>query len=183
MSASTKKPFTVSLISDTHSHIGDDVIKHCIDADEIWHGGDIGDMATADKIEAIGPRVRMVWGNIDDALLRSTYPMDQIFEVQGLKVYMTHIGGYPDRYYKRVRTVIDQERPGLYICGHSHILKVMPDRQRKLLHMNPGACGIKGFHKFRTILKFEILDGKVNNLRAIELGLRSQMPTTDTSAN
>ncbi len=173
------KKFTVSLISDTHGHVGEDMIKHCLDADEIWHAGDIGTMSTAEKIEAIGPPVRMVWGNIDDGVMRSTYDLNLIFEINHLKVFITHIGGYPDRYYKRVRKIIDKEKPDLYICGHSHILKVMPDRKRNVLHMNPGACGIIGFHKFRTMLKFDIIEGKVTNLRAIELGLRSQIQVSD----
>lgn len=114
----------------------------------------------------------MVWGNIDAKGLRVTYPKDLIFEVEGLKVFITHIGGYPGRYYKQPLATIQEERPGLFICGHSHILKVMHDKDNDLLHMNPGACGIKGFHKYRTLLLFDIADGKVENLRAVELGLR-----------
>lgn len=162
----------ISLISDTHSYLGQDVIDHISDSDEIWHAGDIGNIETADAIEAIGPKVRMVWGNIDGGDLKLTYQRDLIWETNGLKVFMTHIGGYPGRYYKKVSKTIEEEKPGLYICGHSHILKVMPDKKNSLLHMNPGACGIVGFHKFRTLLKFEINNGKVEELRAIELGAR-----------
>ena len=167
---------TIGLFSDTHGLLADDVISHLKDCDQIWHAGDIGNMETADKIESIGPPVHMVWGNIDGHELRKPYSLDWIATVNGLKVYMTHIGGYPGRYYKRVRTIIQKEKPDLYICGHSHILKVMPDKANNLLHMNPGACGIIGFHKFRTLLKFEIIEGKIKNLRAVELGLRGKIP-------
>lgn len=163
---------TVGLISDTHSHLGSDVTKHLKDCDEVWHGGDIGDEATADAIEALGIPVRMVYGNIDHKGLQSRYPKDLIFTIEGLKVYITHIGGYPGRYYSNPLSIIKEEKPDVFICGHSHILKVMPDKSNGLLHMNPGACGKKGLHKFRTMLKFDIVNGKVENLRAIELGLR-----------
>lgn len=166
---------TIGLISDTHSDLADDVIKHLKDCDEIWHGGDIGDMETADAIEGIGPPVRMVWGNIDYGDLRIKYEKDLIWTTNGVKVFMTHIGGYPGRYYRNPLKVIKAEKPDLYICGHSHILKVMRDDSHDLLHMNPGACGYKGFHKFRTLLKFEILDAKIQNLRAIDLGARGKI--------
>ena len=165
----------IALISDTHSYLGQDVIDQIIDCDEIWHGGDIGNIDTAEAIEAIGPPVKMVWGNIDGRDLRITYPKDLIWEVEGIKVFMTHIGGYPGRYYKSPLRRIQEEKPNLFICGHSHILKVMPDRKNNLLHMNPGACGIKGFHKFRTLLKFEIINSKIENLQAVELGLRGRL--------
>lgn len=166
---------TIGLISDTHSYLGEDVIRNIQDCDEIWHGGDIGDLATAEAIEAIGPPVRMVWGNIDARDLRSTYEKDLIWTSDGVKVFMTHIGGYPGRYYKNPYHLIKKEQPDLFICGHSHILKVMRDKENNLIHMNPGACGYKGFHKFRTLLKFEINNGKIENLAAIELGERGKV--------
>lgn len=162
----------IALISDTHSYLGDDVIPFLEAADEIWHGGDVGDPKILDRLEQIKP-TKVVYGNIDDKVLRNRIPLNEIWECEGLKVFMTHIGGYPGRYTKRVFKMIKQEQPGLYICGHSHILKVMPDKENGLLHMNPGACGVVGFHKFRTILTFEVADGKVQNLNAVELGLRS----------
>ena len=165
----------IGLISDTHSYLGTDVIAQIKDCDEIWHAGDIGNLETAIAIEAIGPPVKMVWGNIDGRELRVSYPKDLIWETGGLKIFMTHIGGYPGRYYKSPAKTITEEQPDVFICGHSHILKVMPDRKNNLLHMNPGACGIKGFHKFRTLLLFDILDSKVQNLRAVELGLRGKL--------
>lgn len=164
----------IGLISDTHSFLGLDVIKHLKDCDEIWHAGDIGDIETALDIERLGPRVRMVWGNIDDHEIRISYPKELIWEIQGMKIYMIHIGGYPGRYSKTAYATIKRERPDVFISGHSHILKVMRDTSNNLLHMNPGACGIKGFHKFRTLLKFEIDNGKIRNLNAIELGLRGR---------
>ena len=166
---------SIGLISDTHSDLAKDVTTHLRDCDEIWHAGDIGNIETADALENIGVPLKMVWGNIDNKELRNRYPKDLIFTVEGLKVYITHIGGYPGRYYKAPKRIIKKEQPGLFICGHSHILKVMPDHSNKLLHMNPGACGFKGFHKFRTLLKFDISNGKVKNLRAVELGLRGKI--------
>lgn len=163
---------SIGLISDTHSYLGADVIKHIKDCDEIWHAGDIGNTETADAIEAIGPKVRMVWGNIDDKDLKARYEKDLIWDAEGLKVFMTHIGGYPGRYYKRVLQTIQEEKPGLYICGHSHILKVMRDPNNDVLHMNPGACGYKGFHKFRTLIRFGIEEGKIVDAKVIELGQR-----------
>ncbi len=170
---------SIGLISDTHSNLGADVISHIQDCDEVWHAGDIGNIETADAIESIGPPVRMVWGNIDYKELRNRYEKDLIFSIGGLKVYMTHIGGYPGKYYKSPYRTIKKEQPGLFICGHSHILKVVPDKVNGLLHMNPGACGYKGFHKFRTLLKFDIDGGKIKNLRAIELGLRGALRTEE----
>ena len=162
----------IYLISDTHSYLGDDVIEHLHDADEIWHAGDIGNLKIIDTLKSIGKPLRVVYGNIDDKEIQIETQRDEIFECEGLKVYMTHIGGYPGRYTKRVYADLHKEQPGLYICGHSHILKVMADKKLDLLHMNPGACGVIGFHKFRTILKFKIISGKVEELAAIELGLR-----------
>jgi len=164
----------IALISDTHSYLGKDVMPFLEAADEIWHGGDIGDPKVLDKLEAIKP-TRSVYGNIDDKDLRLRIPLNEIWECEGMKVFMTHIGGYPSRYTKRVSKIIREEKPNLYICGHSHILKVMPDKINGLLHMNPGACGVAGFHKFRTILTFGIDNGKIESLNAVELGLRSNI--------
>jgi uncharacterized protein len=163
---------TIGLISDTHSSLADDVVKHLRDCDEIWHAGDIGDFDTAHKLQSLNIPVRMVYGNIDEKGLQIDYPKDLIFTVEGLKVFITHIGGYPGKYYSDPKKIITKEKPGLFICGHSHILKVMPDKENGLIHMNPGACGFKGLHKFRTLLKFDITEGKISNLRAVELGLR-----------
>lgn len=163
----------ISLISDTHSFLGEDVIQHLEESDEVWHAGDVGNPDTVERLKAFN--LRMVYGNIDGSGVRIEYPKDLIFEVEGLKIFMTHIGGYPGRYTKHAYATIMRERPGLFISGHSHILKVMPDKKLGLLHMNPGACGIIGFHKFRTMLKFQIEKGKIQNLRAIDFGPRSSI--------
>ena len=144
---------------------------HLEDADEIWHAGDIGELSSIEKYRK-NKVFRAVYGNIDDQSVKELFPLNLIFECEGLKVFMTHIGGYPGKYNARVLDIIRKEKPGLYICGHSHICKVMPDKENHLIHMNPGAYGHHGFHKIRTILKFEIEAGKIQNLRAVELGIR-----------
>jgi len=161
----------ITLISDTHSYCGDDVLDHCKDADEIWHGGDFGSEEVIDKLESIAP-LRGVYGNIDGGAIRDRMPLNLEWECEGVTVFMTHIGGYPGRYTSRVHNMLKEKKPHLYICGHSHILKVMPDKKINLLHINPGACGHIGFHRFRTIIKFECKNGKLENVRAVELGLR-----------
>lgn len=161
----------IGLLSDTHSWLEPSIFEHFEHCDEVWHAGDIGDIATLDRLADFKP-LRTVYGNIDGSEIRARAPLNNIFTVAGLKVFMTHIGGYPGRYTPRVRKLLDQEKPQLYICGHSHILKVMPDPKRQLLHMNPGACGKHGFHRVKTLLRFDILEEKVANLQVIELGLR-----------
>ncbi len=165
----------ITLISDTHSYLGADVIPHLQDADEIWHGGDIGNIEVLDQLKELKKPLRIVYGNIDDKEMQELTPLDELFECDGLKVFMTHIGGYPGRYNKRVKAILTKERPDLYICGHSHILKIMPDKDLSLIHMNPGACGIVGFHKFRTIIKFSIVAAKLKDVSVVELGLRSDI--------
>jgi hypothetical protein len=161
----------IGLLSDTHSYLDPKVFEHFRECDEVWHGGDVGDVALLDQLESFKP-FRGVYGNIDDTAVRRRLPLNQSFTVEGLPVVITHIGGYPGRYTPRVRKLIDKEKPRLYICGHSHILKVMPDKQRGLLHMNPGACGNHGFHRIRTLLRFDIVDGNIQQVEVIELGLR-----------
>lgn len=163
----------IGLISDNHSYYNEELLTHLSDCDEIWHAGDIG------SLESIAPLVdlatfRGVYGNIDTQDVRAEYPLNQIFMCEGIKVLMTHIGGYPGKYKTRVSKLLDQERPNLYICGHSHICKVLPDHNRQLLHMNPGAYGHHGFHAVRTILRFEINDIKIQNLRVVELGMKGR---------
>lgn len=168
----------ILLLSDTHGHLDQKILKYIDGADEVWHAGDIGTTAVADGISKIKP-LRGVYGNIDGHELRSQFPENQIFSCQGVKVLMTHIGGYPGRYNPRVKKLIQEEKPQLYVCGHSHILKVIPDRKNNLLHMNPGACGIQGFHKVRTLLRFELNQGKIENLEAIEFGQRGALSAND----
>jgi putative phosphoesterase len=161
----------IALISDNHSYAGDEVTAHLHDVDEIWHAGDIGDLASIEPFQKMA-KFRAVYGNIDDQSVKYQFGLNEIFMCEGLKVFMTHIGGYPGKYTFRVNKLIKEEKPNLYICGHSHICKVLPDRINDLLHMNPGAYGHHGFHKVRTILKFEINQTKIENLRVVELGLR-----------
>jgi putative phosphoesterase len=163
----------ILLFSDTHSYLGEDVKSHLRNADEIWHAGDIGSLELLDEISSFENTLRVVYGNIDDKEIRNKTTLNQEFSVEGVNVFMTHIGGYPNRYTKRVSKILQASKPDLYICGHSHILKVMKDQELGILHMNPGACGVVGFHKFRTLLSFELNNGKIENLNAIELGLRS----------
>jgi putative phosphoesterase len=163
----------IGLLSDTHSALDPTIFEHFSDVDEIWHAGDIGDAEVVDRLEAFKP-LRAVYGNIDTPELRSRFPEDLRFTIEGLDVWMTHIGGYPGRYNKRVRESLKKSPPGLFICGHSHILKIMPDKTHGLLHINPGACGNHGFHQVRTIVRFAIEDGKVEKLEIVELGLRGR---------
>ncbi|AUC77401.1 metallophosphoesterase family protein [Olleya sp. Bg11-27] len=157
----------ILLLSDTHSHIDDTILKHVKLADEVWHAGDIGDLKVTDAIQALKP-LRAVWGNIDNDKARAEFPENNRFTIEGVDVWITHIGGYPNRYNIRIREEIKANPPKLFICGHSHILKVMPDKKLGLLHMNPGAIGIHGFHNVRTMLRFTIDNGKIDNLEVIE---------------
>jgi len=158
----------IALLSDTHSYLGEDAIKHLNDVDEIWHAGDVGDIEIIETLEAI-TKVRAVYGNIDDNVVRADLEKDEIFEVEKCKVWITHIAGYPTRYNKYARTRLPEIKPDIMICGHSHILKVIYDKEYNHLHLNPGAIGIYGRHQVRTILKFEIQDGKPINMRIVEL--------------
>lgn len=157
----------ILLLSDTHGYMGEDILKHIRSCDEVWHAGDIGDLKVTDAIKKLKP-LRAVYGNIDGAEARSEFPLHQKFEIEGIEVWITHIGGYPNRYSKNIREAIKDECPDLFISGHSHILKVMQDRKLNLLHMNPGAIGKHGFHKVRTMLRFCVANGKIKQLEVIE---------------
>lgn len=161
----------ILLLSDTHGHIDEQILKYVKQADEVWHAGDIGRVEVTDTIKRI-KQLRAVYGNIDGTEQRKEFPLNNRFECEGLDVWITHIGGYPKRYSTAVREEIKANPPGLFISGHSHILKVMYDQELKLLHMNPGAAGKQGFHQMRTMLRFEVANGEVANLEVIELGKR-----------
>ncbi|MBG7629306.1 MAG: metallophosphoesterase family protein [Bacteroidetes bacterium] len=161
----------ILLLSDTHSYIDDQILKFVKQADEVWHAGDIGTLDVMDTIQKIKP-VRAVYGNIDDAQIRSEFPLNNKFTIENVSVWITHIGGYPNRYDVKIREEISKNPPKLFISGHSHILKVMFDKKLNLLHMNPGAAGKHGFHQVRTMLRFEINDDKISNLEIIELEKR-----------
>ncbi|MGO2102366.1 MAG: metallophosphoesterase family protein [Psychroflexus halocasei] len=163
----------ILLLSDTHSYIDDTILKYAKQVDEIWHAGDIGVLKVTDELKKCAP-LRAVFGNIDNDEVRKEFPLHQRFNIQGMDIWMTHIGGYPNRYSKPIRDVIKQNPPDLFISGHSHILKVMRDKKLGLMHMNPGAAGVHGFHQERTMLQFEINQGKLENLNLIKLGKRGQ---------
>ncbi len=162
----------IILISDTHGHLDPKLIKYVNNADEIWHAGDIGDMSVIEELTKHKP-VKAVWGNIDGSKARTLFKEDELFYCEGVKVFITHIGGYPGKYPAKIKEILLKEKPDLFICGHSHILKVMYDKSLNLLHMNPGSCGISGFHQLKTILQFEIEDKEIKNLNVIELGTRT----------
>lgn len=157
----------ILLLSDTHSYIGDDILKHVALVDEVWHAGDIGDIRVTDAIQALKP-LKAVYGNIDNSTIRAEFPEHNRFLCEDVDVWITHIGGYPNRYSPHLRGLIKTNPPDLFISGHSHILKVMPDKALDLLHMNPGAIGKHGLHKARTMLRFEIDNKKIQNLEVIE---------------
>lgn len=161
----------ILLLSDTHSHIDDVILKYAAQADEIWHAGDIGDISVTDKLSKLKP-IRGVFGNIDNHVLQKEFPLNNRFMCEGVDVWITHIGGYPPKYNPRTRREIKKNPPKLFICGHSHILKVMMDKKSGVLHMNPGACGKHGFHQVRTMLRFQIDGADIKNLEVIELGKR-----------
>lgn len=164
----------IGLLSDTHGYLDPKVFHYFADCDEVWHAGDLGTLELLEELEAF-KTTRAVYGNIDGAEIRAAAPENLAWDCEGLRVFMTHIGGYPGRYNARVRALLDQEKPGLYICGHSHILKVMPDKKRQLLHINPGAAGKHGFHKVKTLIRFSVEEGRVSNLEVVELGKRGQL--------
>jgi putative phosphoesterase len=161
----------ILLLSDTHGHMDDRILDYARQADEVWHAGDIGSLRVTDALTEL-KLVRAVYGNIDGAQVRLEFPLDNRFDCEGVDVWITHIGGYPGRYQQRVREVMRENPPKLFICGHSHILKVQYDKKFDLLHMNPGACGKTGFHQVRTMLRF-VIDGKeIKELEVVELGKR-----------
>ena len=159
----------IGLISDTHGVFDEQFRDFLEPVDEIWHAGDFGGgMELAEKIAEFKP-LTGVAGNCDNHNLRFIHPLHRFFECEGLKSLMTHIGGYPGRYDVRARELIDRYRPDIFVCGHSHILKVMRDDKRNMLTINPGAAGIQGFHVVRTALRFKLEDGKIHSMEVFEL--------------
>jgi len=157
----------IGLLSDTHGHIDNRMLKILSECDEIWHAGDIGSLVVLEKLEEIKP-VRAVYGNIDGHEMRRSIPSKQRFTIEGLDVFMTHIGGYPTKYENEIKSILKDNPPKLFICGHSHILRVMNDSALDMLYMNPGAAGKYGFHQKRTMLLFDIEESTCKNLRVIE---------------
>lgn len=172
---------TILLLSDTHSYLDPQIAAYAKDCDEIWHAGDIGDPAVADQLAALKP-LRAVYGNIDAPAIRHCYPEVLEWTCEGLRICMTHIANYPGKYPKRIRTLLDAKQPDVFICGHSHILKVMRDPKRGHWHLNPGACGRHGFHRMKTLLRLQIKKGKLINLAVVELGLRGALTADEQLA-
>jgi putative phosphoesterase len=158
----------IILLSDTHSALDERFLPHLEDANEIWHAGDIGDIKILENLEKT-TKVRAVYGNIDNHIIRSATKEFINFKCEEVNVLITHIGGYPGKYSKGIKEKIQKLRPKLFICGHSHILKVIFDKRFNLLHMNPGAAGNYGIHKVKTILKFKIDKENITDLKVIEL--------------
>lgn len=161
----------ILLLSDTHSFIDDQILKYVKQADEVWHAGDIGDLKVTDAIKKLKP-LRAVYGNIDDATARLEFPLHNRFLCEQVDVWITHIGGYPGKYNINIREDIKANPPKIFIAGHSHILKVQFDKKLQCLHLNPGAAGKHGFHKVRTMIRFEIDGSDIKNMEIIELEQR-----------
>ncbi len=164
----------IGLLSDTHSYLDPELMKLFEDRDELWHAGDFGSLEVITTLTKNKP-VRGVYGNIDNKEIQDLYPVDLSWSIGGFKVYMTHIAGYPERYAARVKKKLLSQPVDLFICGHSHILKIMKDPILGHFHINPGACGQEGFHLMRTAVRFEIKDDKMIKLEVIELGQRGKI--------
>lgn len=163
----------IGLLSDTHGYLDPTIGQHFASCDEIWHAGDIGDMAVIDALKKIKP-VQAVYGNIDDTAMRTRFPEDLWLQREGVTIFMTHIAGRPPQYNARIKKVLKERIPDVLICGHSHICQVKKDEARNLLYINPGAAGQQGFHAMRTLIRMEIQRGKIGKMEVIELGKRGQ---------
>ncbi len=159
----------ILLLSDTHSYIDERILSYAESVDEVWHCGDFGNMKVIEKLEKIKP-LRGVYGNIDDAQIRAIFPEVARFTCEEVEVLMIHIGGYPNQYSALTKAEIAKKKPQLFISGHSHILKVMYDKENEILHLNSGAAGKYGWHKVRTMLRFSIDGKEIKDLEVVELG-------------
>jgi len=164
----------ILLFSDTHNYFDPRIKPHIATANEIWHAGDIGSVNFFDELMKEFPEktFRVVNGNIDDSKTKITYPDEQLFFCEKVKVFITHIGGYPKHYAKGIKEKLKQIEPTLFVCGHSHILRVIYDKELSVLHMNPGAAGNHGFHQIKTFLKFDIDGSNITNLNIVEIAKR-----------
>ena len=158
----------IGLLSDTHSFIDDKLRKFLAPVDEIWHAGDFGNLEVLDELEKLGKPVKGVYGNCDGTDIRERAPYIQIMQVEKMKILMMHIGGYPGHYDYRALKLIEAHRPNVFICGHSHILKVIHDKRRDMMTINPGAAGIYGWHKVRTAVRFHIDGDKIVDMEVGE---------------
>ena len=163
----------IGLLSDTHGFLDEAVFQYFDQCDEVWHAGDFGTVELLDRLKDFKP-LRGVYGNVDGEEIRKEVGEDLEFSCEDVRVYMTHIGGYPGNYERRVKPELYRRKPGLFICGHSHILKIMRDAELKLVHMNPGAAGHNGWHLMRTMLRFTIDGDRIHGVEAIELGARGR---------
>ncbi len=173
----------IGLISDTHGFLDNLVFDYFKNCDEIWHAGDFGNYEIFNELNRFKP-TRAVFGNIDANETLWNLKEDEIFEIEGLKILMTHIGGLPPSYNPRIRKLIQSHQPNIFICGHSHILRVLKDpKQSNLVYINPGAAGNEGFHKIKTIMRFDLNQGKIENLEVIELGQRGNQKNLKNEKN
>ena len=164
----------IGLLSDTHGFLDEKFFDLFSGCDEIWHAGDIGDITVSNRLESFKP-LRAVFGNIDGTNIRAAYPEKHIFFCEQVKVFIIHIGGYPGNYFPGIKETLAEHKPNLFICGHSHILKIMRDAKYNLLHMNPGAAGKSGMHKMRTAIRFSVDGNNISNAEVIELGERGKI--------
>jgi len=165
----------IGLLSDTHSFLDPKILDYFREVDEIWHAGDIGSLEVTDALKKVKP-LRAIYGNIDDSTARLEFHLDNRFTLEGFDIWMTHIGGYPNNYAPRVKKILEENAPDIFICGHSHILRVIRDEKYKnMITINPGAAGVHGFHKVKTILRFTLDNKKITQMEAIELGKRGEI--------
>ena len=165
----------IGILSDTHGWLDERILHFFKDCDEIWHAGDVGSLDIIDKLSAFKPTIG-VYGNIDSHEIKTIFPEFQMIKREGVNIIITHIAGTPPRYNKVVSDKLKEVIPNILVCGHSHILKVMADKNKyNMLYVNPGAAGKHGFHKMRTIIRLELNQGKIENMEVIELGERSKI--------
>lgn len=167
----------IALLSDTHGYIDDEIVQHCRAADEIWHAGDMGNLAVMQHLEKAGKPIFAVTGNVDGDELKKIYPVNQHLEREGVKIWIRHIVGHPERYYPDVKDVLKnpKKRPDLLIAGHSHILEIARDAYGTL-YINPGAAGQSGFHQKRTMVYFDLENGEIKNVQVVDFGARGERP-------
>jgi putative phosphoesterase len=165
----------VGLLSDTHGYLDPKIFQHFKDCDELWHAGDIGTSALAEALENFKP-LKAVYGNIDDKTLQAKFPEDLFFTCESVNVWITHIGGVPPKYNPRVKKMLKTNVPNLFICGHSHILRIKRDPNfNNMLYVNPGAAGNQGFHSMKTLVRFDISGNAIQNMEVVELGRRGAL--------
>ncbi|MEX2235163.1 MAG: metallophosphoesterase family protein [Cyclobacteriaceae bacterium] len=162
----------IGLLSDTHGYFDPKIFEHFRNCDEVWHGGDIGDIEIVERLESFKP-LRAVYGNIDDKDIQIRFPEDLFFNCEQVSVWITHIGGAPPRYNPRIKKILHSRVPDIFICGHSHILRIAKDpAYGGMLYINPGAAGNQGFHHTKTLVRFEISGKEVRDMEVIEIGRR-----------